>query len=164
MLGHWHRIEGRVLHGDKRGRELGFPTANLALGDLHRPRYGVYACLVDVADGPHAGRYQGAASLGERPTFGINAPNLEVFLLDFAGDLYGAFLSVALVAFQRPELKFDGVPALVAQMQADVVEPRRAAPRTGPGPELTGGGGCGSRPKGSSCVPGATPTSIPSRR
>lgn len=124
MLGHWHRIEGRVLHGDKRGRELGFPTANLGLGDLHRPRYGVYAVLVDVIDGPHAGRHLGAASLGERPTFGVNAPNLEVFLFDFSGDLYGAALSVALVAFQRPELKFDGVPALVAQMQADVVEAR----------------------------------------
>jgi riboflavin kinase/FMN adenylyltransferase len=136
MLGHWHRIEGRVLHGDKRGRDLGFPTANLALGDLHRPRYGVYACLVDVADGPHAGRWLGAASLGERPTFGVNAPNLEVFLLDFAGDLYGAFLSVALVAFQRPELKFDGVPALVAQMQADVIEARArlAAAALHPGP------------------------------
>jgi riboflavin kinase/FMN adenylyltransferase len=136
MLGHWHRIEGRVLHGDKRGRELGFPTANLGLGALHRPRYGVYACLVDVADGPQAGRYLGAASLGERPTFGVNAPNLEVFLLDFAGDLYGAFLSVALVAFQRPELKFDGVPALVAQMQADVIEARAwlAAAGLHPGP------------------------------
>ncbi len=124
MLGHWHRIEGRVRHGDKRGRVLGFPTANLGLGDLHRPRYGVYAVLVDVLDGPLAGRWQGAANLGERPTFGVNAPNLEVYLLDFDGDLYGAALSVALVAFQRPELKFDGVPALVAQMGRDVAETR----------------------------------------
>jgi riboflavin kinase/FMN adenylyltransferase len=76
MLGHWHRIEGPVTHGDKRGRTLGFPTANIALGDLHRPRFGVYAVLVDVLDGPHAGRRLGAASLGERPTFGVNAPNL----------------------------------------------------------------------------------------
>lgn len=124
MLGHWHRIEGRVQHGDKRGRDLGFPTANLGLGDLHRPRYGVYAVMVDVLDGPFAGRWPGAANLGERPTFGVNAPNLEVHLLDFDGDLYGAALSVALVAFQRPELKFDGVPALVEQMGRDVAETR----------------------------------------
>lgn len=124
MLGHWHRIEGRVEHGDKRGRDLGFPTANLGLGALHRPRYGVYATLVDVLDGPHAGRYAGAASIGERPTFGINAPNLEVHLLDFAGDLYGAAISVALVAFQRPEARFDSVPALLEQMRRDVVETR----------------------------------------
>lgn len=124
MLGHWHRIEGVVARGDQRGRDLGFPTANLGLGDLHRPRFGVYAVLVDVLDGPHAGRWRGAASIGERPTFGAQAPNLEVNLLDFAGDLYGARLSVALVAFQRPEIAFDDVGALVAQMHADVGETR----------------------------------------
>lgn len=124
MLGHWHRIEGRVLHGDKRGRHLGFPTANIGLGELHRPRYGVYAALVDVLDGPHAGRRLGAASLGERPTFGAFPPNLEVYLLDFEGDLYDAQLSVALLAFQRPELKFDSLPALIEQMAADVTETR----------------------------------------
>jgi riboflavin kinase/FMN adenylyltransferase len=124
MLGHWHRIEGRVEQGDRRGRELGFPTANLALGALHRPRYGVYATLVDVLDGPHAGRWAGAASLGERPTFGVNAPNLEVHLLDFAGDLYGAAISVALVAFLRPEARYDDVAALVDQMRRDVAAVR----------------------------------------
>ncbi len=124
MLGHWHRIEGPVTHGDKRGRTLGFPTANLALGDLHRPRFGVYAVLADVLDGPHAGRRPGVASLGERPTFGVNAPNLEVHLLNFDGDLYGAGMSVALVAFQRPELRFDGLPALIERMHGDVAETR----------------------------------------
>lgn len=124
MLGHWHRIEGVVEHGDKRGRDLGFPTVNLALEGLHLPRYGVYAALVDVLDGPHAGRYLGAASIGERPTFGENRPNLEVHLLDFEGDLYGARISVALVAFQRPEARFDSADALVAQMHADVAEAR----------------------------------------
>jgi riboflavin kinase/FMN adenylyltransferase len=124
ILGHWHRIEGRVEHGEKRGRALGFPTANIRLDPLHLPRFGVYAVLVDVLDGPHRGRYQGAASIGVRPTFGISAPNLEVFLLDFDGDLYGAELSVALVAFLRPELRFDGVEPLIAQMQADVEETR----------------------------------------
>jgi riboflavin kinase / FMN adenylyltransferase len=119
MLGHRHRIEARVAHGDKRGRLLGFPTANLPLDGLHLPRFGVYAVEVEVLDGPHRGRHGGAASIGTRPTFGENRPNLEVFLFDFAGDLYGAELSVALVAFLRPELAFDGIEPLVAQMHDD---------------------------------------------
>ena len=125
MLGHWHRIEGPVLHGDARGRGLGFPTANMSLDGLHQPRFGIYAVLVDVLDGPHRGRHMGVASLGVRPTFGVNTANLEVHLLDFDGDLYGVPLSVALVAFQRPELKFDDVDALVAQMHSDTAEARR---------------------------------------
>jgi riboflavin kinase/FMN adenylyltransferase len=129
ILGHWHRIEGAVRHGDKRGRGLGFPTANLWLDGLHLPRFGVYAVLVDVLTGPHRGRYEGAASLGVRPTFGGGRPNLEVYLLDFDGDLYGAELSVALVAFLRPELRFESAEALVARMHADVAEARaRLAP------------------------------------
>lgn len=119
MLGHWHRIEGPVLRGDQRGRDLGYPTANIALDDLHQPRFGVYAVLVDVLDGPQLGHYRGVASLGVRPMFHGEEPNLEVHLFDFAGDLYGAHLSVALVAFQRPEAVFDGVDALIAQMDAD---------------------------------------------
>jgi riboflavin kinase/FMN adenylyltransferase len=124
ILGHWHRIEGAVQHGDKRGRGLGFPTANLLPEGLHLPRFGVYAVLVDVLTGPHRGRYQGAASIGVRPTFGASRPNLEVYLLDFDGDLYGAELSIALVAYLRPEEKFDDVAALVGQMHADVAEAR----------------------------------------
>lgn len=124
MLGHWHRIAGRVQHGDRRGRELGYPTANLWLDGLHLPRFGVYAVTIDVLSGPNAGRYKGAASLGERPTFGRNRPNLEVYLLDFSGDLYDADVSVALVAFQRPELKFETIATLVAQMARDVDETR----------------------------------------
>jgi riboflavin kinase/FMN adenylyltransferase len=124
ILGHWHRIEGPVLHGDKRGRGLGFPTANLSLDGLHLPRLGVYAVLVDVLDGRHQGRHPGVASIGVRPTFGGGAPNLEAHLIDFDGDLYGAALSVALVAFQRPELAFDGAGPLVAQMREDLAEAR----------------------------------------
>jgi riboflavin kinase/FMN adenylyltransferase len=124
ILGHWHRIEGEVRHGDKRGKDLGFPTANLWLDGLHLPRFGVYAVLVDVLDGPHRGRYAGAASIGVRPTIGESRPNLEVYLLDFDGDLYGSELSVALVAFQRPELRYDSPEPLVRQMQADVAEAR----------------------------------------
>ncbi|WP_151717818.1 bifunctional riboflavin kinase/FAD synthetase [Gemmobacter serpentinus] len=119
MLGHLHRIEGAVLHGEKRGRELGFPTANMSVADLHLPRLGVYAVKVDILTGPQAGSYGGAASLGVRPMFGENTPNLETYIFDFKGDLYGQHLSVALVEYLRPELKFDGLPALIAQMDAD---------------------------------------------
>lgn len=119
MLGHWHRIEGEVIGGEQRGRELGFPTANMSVEGLHLPKFGVYAVLVDVLDGPNAGSYHGAASLGVRPMFNGEQPNIETFLFDFSGDLYGATLSVGLVDYLRPELKFDGLEALVAQMDAD---------------------------------------------
>ncbi len=119
MLGHWHRIEGPVLHGEARGRELGYPTANMSVAGLHLPRMGVYAVLVDVLTGPQKGCYLGAASLGVRPMFGENTPNLETYLMDFTGDLYDQHLSIAFVDYLRPELKFDGLPALIAQMAAD---------------------------------------------
>ncbi|PYE82386.1 riboflavin kinase/FMN adenylyltransferase [Pseudoroseicyclus aestuarii] len=134
MLGHWHRIEGEVLHGDKRGRELGYPTANMSISGLHPPRYGVYAVKVDVLDGPHAGSYGGAASIGVRPMFETPVPHCETFLFDFTGDLYGATLSVALVDWLRPELRFDGLEALIAQMDADCVQAREILARTGPAP------------------------------
>jgi riboflavin kinase/FMN adenylyltransferase len=124
MLGHLHRIEGEVIHGEKRGRELGYPTANMALTGLHLPRFGVYAVKVDVLTGPQAGAYMGAASLGVRPMFDGQVPNLETFLLEFKGDLYGHHLSVALVDFLRPEIKFDGLPALITQMEADCARAR----------------------------------------
>ena len=119
MLGHWHRIEGAVLHGDKRGKDLGFPTANMSVEGLHLPKLGVYAVKVDVLTGPHRGSYDGAASLGVRPMFGENQPNLETYLFDFSGDLYGEHLSVALIDHLRPEMQFDGLPGLIAQMSAD---------------------------------------------
>ena len=124
VLGHLHRIEGEVIHGEKRGRELGYPTANMALTGLHLPRFGVYAVKVDVLTGPQAGAYMGAASLGVRPMFDGQVPNLETFLLEFKGDLYGHHLSVALVDFLRPEMKFDGLPALITQMEADCARAR----------------------------------------
>jgi riboflavin kinase / FMN adenylyltransferase len=119
MLGHWHRIEGEVIHGEKRGRELGYPTANMALDGLHLPRLGVYAVLVDILTGPQKGSYHGVASLGVRPMFGVNTPNLETFVFDFKGDLYGQHLSIALVDYLRPEVKFAGLPVLITQMDAD---------------------------------------------
>jgi len=124
MMGHWHRIEGEVIHGEKRGRELGYPTANMGVEGLHLPRLGVYAVKVDVLEGPQAGSYGGAASLGVRPMFGTNTPNLESFLFDFSGDLYGKHLSVAFVDYLRPEMKFDGLPALMDQMAADCAQAR----------------------------------------
>ncbi|MFN3824235.1 MAG: bifunctional riboflavin kinase/FAD synthetase [Pseudorhodobacter sp.] len=124
MLGHWHRIEGEVIHGAKRGRDLGYPTANMAVDNLHLPKPGIYAVIVDVLTGPQQGRHHGAANLGVRPMFGENPPNLETFLFDFAGDLYGQHLSVAFVAHLRSEAKFDGLPALIAQMDADCARAR----------------------------------------
>ncbi len=124
MLGHWHRIEGPVTGGEQRGRELGFPTANMSIAGLHPPAFGVYAVLVDVLDGPHMGSYQGAASMGVRPMFDGHEPNIETFLFDFSGDLYDATLSVALIEFLRPEEKFDSLDALIAQMNADCTRAR----------------------------------------
>jgi riboflavin kinase/FMN adenylyltransferase len=124
MLGHLHRIEGAVIRGDQRGRVLGYPTANMSIEGLHPPCFGVYAVQVDVLTGPHQGNYGGAASIGVRPMFGENKPNIETFLFDFAGDLYGETLSVALVEYLRPELKFDGVDALIDQMALDVQHAR----------------------------------------
>lgn len=124
MLGHWHRIDGEVLHGFKRGRELGYPTANMSLDRLHLPAFGVYAVMVDVLTGPQKGAYKGVASLGIRPMFDGDKPNLETHIFDFSGDLYGQHLSVALVEYLRPELKFDGLEALIAQMDKDSLQAR----------------------------------------
>jgi riboflavin kinase/FMN adenylyltransferase len=125
MLGHLHRIEGAVIRGDQRGRELGYPTANMSIAGLHPPKFGVYAVEADVLTGPHAGRFAAVASLGVRPMFGVNQPNLETHLFDFKGDLYGTHLSIALVDYLRPEMTFDSLDALIAQMDRDSAEARR---------------------------------------
>jgi riboflavin kinase / FMN adenylyltransferase len=124
MLGHWHRIDGKVIRGDQRGRDLGYPTANMSITGLHPPKFGVYVVKVDVLTGPHAGSYGGAASMGVRPMFGENLPNLESYLFDFKGDLYDANLSVALIDYLRPEEKFDSIDALIDQMDADCARAR----------------------------------------
>ncbi len=124
MLGHWHRIDGLVISGEQRGRDLGYPTANMSIEGLHKPKFGVYAVLVDVLDGPHKGAYQGAASIGVRPMFQGEVPNIETFLFDFSGDLYSTELSVALVDYLRPEETFDGLNAFIAQMDADCARAR----------------------------------------
>jgi riboflavin kinase/FMN adenylyltransferase len=119
QLGRWHTVSGPVIIGDQRGRGLGYPTANLTFGEQIIPRYGIYAARVQVLDGPHAGWHGGVASIGERPTFGINAPNFEVHLFDFTGDLYGAEISAGLVSYLRGEERFESAQTLVAQMDRD---------------------------------------------
>jgi riboflavin kinase/FMN adenylyltransferase len=119
QLGRWHAVSGPVILGDQRGRDLGYPTANLAFGEQIIPRYGIYAARVQVLDGPHAGIHDGVASIGERPTFGVNAPNFEVHLFDFDGDLYGTEISAGLVSYLRGEERFDSAEALTAQMDRD---------------------------------------------
>ena len=121
MLGDWYNIVGRVLEGDKRGRSLGYPTINLQMENLHLPKFGVYSSIVEVLTGSHQGSYMSAVSIGERPTYGKNKPNLEAHLLDFSGNLYGEEVSVSLLAFQRPELLFDSSKKLVAQMSIDCI-------------------------------------------
>ncbi len=119
MLGRPWFIEGRVLDGDKRGRTIGFPTANVALDGIVTPKLGVYAVEIEVEDGDHKGTYKGVANLGKRPTFNKKDVLLEVNLFDFSGDIYGAHLRVSLIGFIRPEQKFDGLDALKAQIAAD---------------------------------------------
>jgi riboflavin kinase/FMN adenylyltransferase len=115
LLGHDWEIEGPVELGDQRGRTIGFPTANVALGEHLRPRFGVYAVRVLVD-----GKWRNAvANLGRRPTFGKLKENFEVHLFDFVGDLYGQTLRVALVDFIRPEMRFAGLQQLKAQIAAD---------------------------------------------
>jgi riboflavin kinase / FMN adenylyltransferase len=119
LLGYPWEIEGTVELGDQRGRTIGFPTANVALGEHLRPRFGVYAVRV-LIDGEEGQEWRDAvANLGRRPTFGKLRENFEVHLFDFAGDLYGKTLRVALVDFLRPEMKFAGLEQLKAQIAAD---------------------------------------------
>lgn len=120
LLGHWHRIEGKIVHGEKRGgAELGYPTANIDLTGLHPPRMGIYAALLDILTGPHQGNYRGVASLGVKPSFGHHPLNLETFIFDFDGEIYGEEISVALIEFQRPEIEFSDINLLKAQMNKD---------------------------------------------
>jgi riboflavin kinase/FMN adenylyltransferase len=114
-------IEGTVIHGDKRGRELGWPTANVELGNYQRPAFGIYAVRVRLEDGRE---YDGVANIGVRPMFEPPKELLEVVLFDYEGDLYGSRIEVALRDFIRPELKFDGLDALKAQMNADAARAR----------------------------------------
>jgi riboflavin kinase/FMN adenylyltransferase len=122
-LGRPWAIRGEVAHGDKRGRTIGFPTANIPLGRHLEPARGVYAVTVRLLDGQ---KRPGVANVGRRPTVSTGPESrLEVNIFDFDGDLYGAELAVALHSYLRPEQKFSGLDALKAQIAADVVEARR---------------------------------------
>ncbi|MGZ8347390.1 MAG: bifunctional riboflavin kinase/FAD synthetase [Allosphingosinicella sp.] len=115
-------MEGVVEYGDKRGRELGYPTANLPLGNYLRPRFGVYAVRGRL---PNGQLLDGVANLGTRPMFDPPKELLEPHFLDFDGDLYGQCIEVGLVSFIRDELMFDDIDALIAQMDRDKAEARR---------------------------------------
>ncbi len=114
-------IRGVVQHGDKVGRTIGYPTANIDLGNYLRPAYGIYAVTGRLADGRVM---KGAANLGVRPTFDPPKELLEPYFFDFDGDLYGQEIEVALVVYLRPEAKFDSLEALTAQMDADCTRAR----------------------------------------
>jgi riboflavin kinase/FMN adenylyltransferase len=124
LLGRPWEIDGRVEHGDARGRTIGFPTANLSLGDYLRPAAGVYAVRagIDVAGG--SVWHDAVANLGTRPTIGGTDLRLEVHLLDFSGDLYGRHLRVALIDWIRAERKFAGLDELKAQIARDAATAR----------------------------------------
>jgi riboflavin kinase/FMN adenylyltransferase len=122
LLGRPHVITGPVEHGQKRGRTIGFPTANIALGHRLEPQRGVYAVLATLPDGQVV---KGVANLGRRPTVNDGSEaRLEAHLFDYAGDLYGQTLSVALIAFLRPERKFESFAALQAQILTDASDAR----------------------------------------
>ncbi|QWG12457.1 bifunctional riboflavin kinase/FAD synthetase [Bradyrhizobium sediminis] len=126
MLGGPWFITGEVIHGEKRGRDLGYPTANIRLDKNCGLKHGIYAVRVGRGQGKDQVRINGVASFGRRPTFDNGAPLLEVFLFDFKGDLYGETLDVAFIAFIREELKFDSVEALVTRMDDDSAIARAA--------------------------------------
>ena len=131
LLGHWWAVEARVEHGDARGRQMGFPTANMHLGHCLAPAYGVYAVKVSILDNDRiVARLDGVANFGIRPMYEVQVPLMETHLFDFSGDLYGKYLSVELVRYIRPEAKFDGLPALVAQIALDAAKAREILAKT----------------------------------
>jgi riboflavin kinase/FMN adenylyltransferase len=127
LLGYPWFISGTVVHGDKRGRELGFPTANLTLDPTCGLRHGIYAVRAAAA----GRRYDGVASFGRRPMFDTGAVLLEIFLFDFDGDLYGANIDVAFIAWLREEAMFASAKELVHQMEQDSRLARAALARAG---------------------------------
>jgi riboflavin kinase/FMN adenylyltransferase len=120
LLGRPFEFEGRVGHGNAMGRDLGYPTANLSFGEYLRPAYGIYAVRVGIERPEQLTWHDGVASFGIRPTIGEDEePILEAYIFDFSGDLYGLHLRVQLIDYIRPEIKFDGLEALTAQIDDD---------------------------------------------
>jgi riboflavin kinase / FMN adenylyltransferase len=127
LLGAPWFVSGEVIHGDKRGRELGFPTANMRLDPACGLKHGIYAVRLDIA----GKRHDGVASFGRRPMFDDGAPLLEAFLFDFDGDLYGQTIDVAFIGWIRHEQKFESIETLKRHMIADVSQARDALKRAG---------------------------------
>jgi riboflavin kinase/FMN adenylyltransferase len=127
LLGAPWFVSGEVIHGEKRGRDLGFPTANIRLDPSCGLKHGIYAVRMDVG----GTRYDGVASFGRRPMFDDGAPLLEVFLFDFAGDLYGKTVDVAFIGWIRSEQKFASIDILKEHMANDVAQAREALARSG---------------------------------
>lgn len=126
MLGHWWEVEGEVIKGDQRGRTIGFPTANIPITHYHQPKLGVYAVRVGLMDINGAMSWvDGVANYGNRPTFDKKDTLLEVHLLGFEGDLYGQHIRVAFVDHIRPEMKFNGIEELEAQIAKDAETARQ---------------------------------------
>ena len=129
LLGRWPTLTGTVARGAGRGKDLGFPTANLHLDEpLAVPAHGIYASFATLAQDGESEVYRSVTSIGVRPTFGDceRPQTIETYLLDFSGDLYGRTLRLHLVAKLRDELKFTSVEALIAQMEQDVTHARSA--------------------------------------
>ena len=132
LLGRFWAVEARVEHGDKRGRTLGFPTANMHLGHCLAPAFGVYAVRVTIVENDKpVGRRDGVANFGVRPMYHVPVPLMEAHLFDFDGDLYGQHLSVELVRYIRPEAKFSGLDELVAAIRDDAAKARGILAATG---------------------------------
>ena len=129
ILGRPFELSGRVVHGDNRGRDLGFPTANIQMGRHICPANGIYAVQALVEGEEDQQWHDGAANIGVRPTFDGDGILLEVFLLDFDADLYGKRLRVRLIDYLREEKKFDGLDPLKAQIALDVEQTRKILER-----------------------------------
>ena len=127
LLGYPWFVTAQVVHGDKRGRTLGYPTANLRLGAECGLKHGIYAVRVGLGDA----RYDAVASFGRRPMFDDGAPLLEVFLFDFGAELYGQTIDVAFIGWIRHEQTFESIEALKRHMAADVAQARDALQRAG---------------------------------
>ena len=132
ILGTPFEIEGRVEHGDARGRELGYPTANLTMGDYLHPATGIYAVQAGIDEGLDTKWMDGAGSFGYRPQFGGKHELMEVYLFDFDDDLYGKNMRVRLIEYLRPEMKFDGLDELKAQIADDCVKVREILAKASP--------------------------------
>ena len=132
LLGRPWEVEGRVIKGDQRGRQIGFPTANIALDDYVEPALGVYAVWAGIEEAGVTTWHMGCANIGRRPTFDKNDVNCEVYIFDFTDDIYDKLLRVALVEYIRPEKKFDGIAQLREQIALDSHDARALLESIGP--------------------------------